>query len=67
MGGAVYIDSICETIREAKPTPALRSWLKGQCPKGEASSAPICADLAPFIRDVASNNENWRRKCGMAP
>jgi hypothetical protein len=63
MGGPVYIDTICQTMREARATPELREWLKKQCPKGEKSPG-VCADLAPFIRDVATNNENWRRQCG---
>ncbi|MCC3246157.1 hypothetical protein LG047_12640 [Methylocystis sp. WRRC1] len=66
MGGPVYVDSTCETMRAAKASPALKQWLKSQCPKGEASANTICADLAPFIRDVAANNENYRRKCGGA-
>lgn len=63
MGGPVYIDTVCDIMREAKATPALRDWLKKQCPKGELSPG-VCADLAPFIRDVAANNEIWRRQCG---
>lgn len=64
MSRPVFVDETCETMVEAKATPTLKAWLKRQCPQGEASSAPICTDLAPFIRDVAANNENWRRKCG---
>jgi hypothetical protein len=66
MGGPVYIDTVCQTMREAKATPALRDWLKKQCPKGEQSPG-VCADLGPFVRDVAANNENWRRQCGAGP
>ena len=66
MGGPVYIDTVCDTMREARTTPALRDWLKRQCPKGEQSPG-VCADLAPFIRAVAANNENWRRQCGARP
>jgi hypothetical protein len=64
MGGPVYIDETCKTMVEARATPALKAWLKRQCPKGELSGDPACKDLAVFVRDVAGNNENWRRKCG---
>ncbi len=67
MGGPVYIDTVCETIRAAPASPALKSWIKAQCPRGEQSSAPICVDFSRFIRDVAANNEIYRRKCGGAP
>lgn len=63
MGGPVYVDETCVTIKEARATPALKGWLKRACPQGEASADPICRDLAPFIRDVSANNQNWRRKC----
>lgn len=67
MSRPVFVDETCQTMVEAKASPALKAWLKRQCPQGEASREPACKDLAPFIRDVAANNENWRRKCGGAP
>lgn len=63
MGGPVYVDETCETMTLAHSTPELRAWLKRQCPQGDASPNAICKDLVPFIKDVAANNENWRRKC----
>lgn len=63
MGGPVYIDETCVSLKEARATPALKAWIKRQCPQGEASPDAICKDFAPFIRDVVANNENWRRKC----
>ncbi|WP_457798111.1 hypothetical protein [Methylocystis sp. S23] len=63
MSYPVYVDETCRTMVEARSTPALKAWIKRQCPQGEASDATICKDFAPFIRDVAGNNENWRRKC----
>ena len=67
MGGPVYIDTVCDTMRPAPATPALKSWIKAQCPKGAQSSSSICGDFSRFIRDVAANNEIYRRKCGGAP
>jgi len=66
MSYPVYVDSVCDTMREARATPGLKAWMKGKCPKGEASPDPACGEFARFIRDVAANNENWRRKCGGA-
>ena len=63
MGGPVYVDETCVTIKEAHASPALKAWIKRTCPQGETSSDPICKDFAPFIRDVSANNQNWRRKC----
>lgn len=63
MSYPVYIDETCKTMVEARATPALKAWVKRQCPKGESSADPICKDLDPFVRDAAGNNENWRRKC----
>lgn len=64
MGGAVYIDETCDTMKEAPATPALKAWFRRLCPKGEASSDPHCGDFDAFSRGVTANNENWRRKCG---
>lgn len=63
MGGPVYVDSTCDVMREVEATPELKAWIKSTCPRGEASPNPICADFAPFVRDVAANNVNWRHKC----
>jgi hypothetical protein len=63
MGGPVYIDETCVSIKEARATPALKSWFKRLCPNGEASPEPNCRDFSAFIRDVAANNQNFRRKC----
>jgi len=63
MGGPVYVDETCVSIKEAHATPALKAWLKRACPQGEASPDPICRDLSSFIRDVSANNQTWRRKC----
>jgi hypothetical protein len=63
MGGPVYVDETCVSIKEAHATPALKAWIKRTCPQGEASPDPICKDLSPFIRDVSANNQTLRRKC----
>jgi hypothetical protein len=64
MGGPVYIDTVCETMRATEAGPALKAWFKERCPQGQASSSPICKELDPFIRDVAANNRFWREHCG---
>lgn len=66
MGGPVYVDETCDRIIEAPATPALKAWIKQQCPQGEKSADPICGDLSRFVRAVAANNQNWRAACGAA-
>lgn len=59
MGGPVYVDTACETMRVAEASPAVKDWLKREMREGRAPQG-----LERFVKDVAANNENWRRKCG---
>lgn len=58
MGGPVYIDTACETMRVAEASPDVKTWLKREMREGRAPQG-----LERFVKDVAANNENWRKKC----
>jgi hypothetical protein len=64
MGGPVYVDTTCDVMKIAPATPRLKTWLKGQCPKG-ALTSDACADLDKFVRGAAGNNEVLRKTCGV--
>jgi hypothetical protein len=64
MGGPVYVDTSCDTMKIAPATPRLKIWLKGECPKG-ALTSDACADLDRFVRGASTNNEILRNTCGV--
>lgn len=59
----VYIDTTCDRFAPAPASPALKTWLKNQCPIGARSPNPVCGDLEAFVRAVAKINGNLRDAC----